>query len=78
MRERVHGTLTEPRTMQRGFTEPRYVKLLLDEHGRGRRDHATELWTLFMLELWHRKFIDAPGGVPISDQLNQSLAPMVA
>jgi hypothetical protein len=53
LRERVRGTLTEPRTMQRGYVEPRYVNLLLDEHERGRRDHATELWALFMLELWH-------------------------
>jgi asparagine synthase (glutamine-hydrolysing) len=74
LRERVRGTLTEARTMQRGFIEPRYVKLLLDEHERGRRDHATELWTLFMLELWQRKFVDAP----VSDSVDQSLAPMVA
>src|SRR5712664_4087038 len=78
LRERVRGTLTEPRTMQRGFIETRYVNLLLDEHERGRRDHATELWTLFMLELWHRKFVDAPGGIALSDHLNQSLAPIVA
>jgi asparagine synthase (glutamine-hydrolysing) len=58
LRDRVRGTLTEPRTMQRGYVEPRYVHLLLDEHERGRRDHATELWALFMLELWHRAFIE--------------------
>ena len=58
LRDRVRGTLTEPRTMQRGYVEPRYVNLLLDEHERGRRDHATELWALFMLELWHRAFIE--------------------
>lgn len=58
LRERVHSTLTEARTEQRGYVETRYVRLLLDEHERGRRDHATELWTLFMLELWHRTFVD--------------------
>jgi asparagine synthase (glutamine-hydrolysing) len=58
LRDRVRGTLTEPRTMQRGYVQPRYVNLLLDEHERGRRDHATELWALFMLELWHRTFVD--------------------
>ncbi len=78
LRERVRGTLTEPRTMQRGFIEPRHANLLLDEHERGRRDHATELWTLFMLELWQRKFVDAPHGIAVWDQLNRSLAPMVA
>jgi len=78
LRERVRGTLTEARTMQRGYIEPGYVKLLLDEHERGRRDHATELWTLFMLESWQREFVDAPGGISVSDHSNHSLAPMVA
>ena len=78
LRERVRGTLTEPRTMQRGFVEPRYVNLLLDEHERGRRDHAAELWALFMLELWHRTFGAAPAGSLVQGQLNRSLAPMVA
>lgn len=78
LRDRVRGTLTEPRTMQRGYVEQRYVNLLLDENQRGRRDHAGELWALFMLELWHRKFVDAAGGIPRGDHLNQRLAPMVA
>jgi len=61
LRERVRGTLLEPRTRQRGLFEQSYVALLLDEHGRGRRDHSAELWTLFMLELWHRTFVDDEG-----------------
>jgi len=67
LRERVRGTLTESRTMNRGYVEPQYVNLLLDEHERGRRDHATELWTLFMLELWHRKFVDDAGSSQLTD-----------
>jgi hypothetical protein len=35
------------------------VNLLLDEHERGRRNHSHELWALFMLELWHRRFVDS-------------------
>jgi asparagine synthase (glutamine-hydrolysing) len=61
LRERVRGTLLEPRTGQRGYVETSYVRLLLDEHERGRRDHSAELWTLFMLELWHRNFVDRAG-----------------
>jgi hypothetical protein len=53
--------------MHRGYVEPQYVKLLLDEHERGRRDHATELWALFMLELWHRKFVDDAGSSQLRD-----------
>ena len=54
LRGRIRETLTEPRTMQRGYVEPGYVRLLLDEHERQRRDHSAQLWSLFMLELWHR------------------------
>jgi asparagine synthase (glutamine-hydrolysing) len=58
LRVRLCETLTDPRTMQRGYIRPQYVDILLKEHERGRRDHAGELWALFMLELWHRTFID--------------------
>lgn len=60
LRERIRETLREPRAQGRGYVEPRYVNLLLDEHERGRRDHAMQLWSLFMLELWHRAFVDDP------------------
>jgi len=58
LRGRIRETLTEPRTRQRGYFDSRYVALLLDEHDRHRRDHSAQLWTLFMLELWHRAFYD--------------------
>jgi len=61
LRERIRETLRETRARQRGYVEPRYVDLLLDEHERGRRDHAMQLWSLFMLELWHRVFVDRSG-----------------
>lgn len=61
LRERIHETLTEQRTRERGYIEPAYVQLLLDEHERGRRDHSTQLWALFMLELWHRVVYEGKG-----------------
>lgn len=78
LRERVRGTLTEPRTRQRGQIEPRYVDLLLDEHERGRRDHATALWALFMLELWQRAFVDSTGTHPLPEQLSANLTGAIA
>jgi len=75
LRDRVHGTLLESRT-QRGYTEPRYVEKLLNEHERGRRDHSMELWALFMLELWHRKFADIPHPAGLLDRA--TLTPAVA
>jgi asparagine synthase (glutamine-hydrolysing) len=58
LRGRIRETLTEPRTLQRGYVEQSYVRLLLDEHERNRRDHSVQLWSLFMLELWHRNFYE--------------------
>jgi asparagine synthase (glutamine-hydrolysing) len=58
LRHRIRETLLEKRTIERGYFEPAYIKLLLDEHGRGRRDHSHSLWMLWMLELWHRRYLD--------------------
>jgi asparagine synthase (glutamine-hydrolysing) len=58
LRGRTRETLLDARATGRGYTDTSYVRLLLDEHERGRRDHATELWALFVLELWHRNFVD--------------------
>ena len=70
LRERVHETLTEARTTARGYIERDYVNVLLDEHERGRRDHASELWSLFVLELWHREFVD--GAQTVSKRQHQA------
>lgn len=58
LRERIRDTLNDPRTLQRGYVSRSHVEQLLDEHERGRRDHAMGLWSLLMLELWHRQYVD--------------------
>jgi asparagine synthase (glutamine-hydrolysing) len=63
LRGRIRETLTGARAQSRGLVEARYVNLLLDEHERNRRDHSTQLWALFMLELWQQTFQDA-GAAP--------------
>ena len=69
LRDRLRDTLREPRTRQRGYVEPAYLDVLLDEHERGRRDHSMALWALFMLELWHRQFFDSPRSSAILDEV---------
>lgn len=56
--DRIRDTLRDTRTTQRGYVSQKYVELLLAEHERGRRDHAMALWSLLMLELWHRRYVD--------------------
>ena len=58
LRDRIRDDLADRRTIERGYFDAKYVNLLLDEHSRGRRDHSHALWTLWMLELWHRRYID--------------------
>ncbi len=58
LREMLHDTLTDQRARERGLLNPRAVRDLLNEHGRGRRDNSLHLWGLLTLELWHRSFID--------------------
>jgi asparagine synthase (glutamine-hydrolysing) len=59
LKDLIVTTLTEPRTAQRGYFNPRGVCRMLDEHFRGRRDHSARIWRLLMLELWHRNFVEA-------------------
>jgi asparagine synthase (glutamine-hydrolysing) len=54
----AYDTLLSQPARERGLMRSDYVRLLLDEHSSGRRDHHTRLWALLMLELWFRMWID--------------------
>jgi asparagine synthase (glutamine-hydrolysing) len=54
--------LVEPRTLQRGYFDPKAVRALVNEHQSGRRDRPTDLWLLLIFELWHRNFLEARSG----------------
>jgi asparagine synthase (glutamine-hydrolysing) len=58
LREMLVDTLTDRRTRERGYFDHQAVAALIDEHQRGRRDNALQLWGLLTLELWLRTFID--------------------
>jgi asparagine synthase (glutamine-hydrolysing) len=80
LRERTRETLTEQRTRERGIVNQDYVQKLLDEHERGRRDHSGALWTLLMLEFWHRSFVDEAGSnhSHASSRAEEGFAPVIA
>ena len=46
------------KALKRGMFKRETVERLIDEHVRGQRDYAHQLWTLLMLELWFQRFID--------------------
>jgi asparagine synthase (glutamine-hydrolysing) len=70
LRERMHETLSDSRTRERGYINSAYLEVLLDEHERNRRDHSAGLWALLMLELWHRQFVDESGLRARRDEVN--------
>jgi asparagine synthase (glutamine-hydrolysing) len=51
--------LTDSRTVQRGYFNQKVVEGLLEENSR-HFDHSKEIFSLIVLELWHRTFVDDP------------------
>lgn len=54
----VKETLLSETCRSRGYFRQATIRHWLDEHERGAADHGQKLWSLFMLELWFRMFID--------------------
>ena len=50
--------LLSQKGLMRGYFRPEMIKHLVEEHISGRENFGPQLWTLLMLELWHRNFID--------------------
>jgi len=50
--------LMSKRALARENFNPNFVTRLINEHKMGRRNHDILLWTLMVLELWYREFID--------------------
>jgi asparagine synthase (glutamine-hydrolysing) len=68
LREMAYDLLLDARARQRGYFRPEVVRRYLDEHVAGRAHHHARLWSLLVLEQWHRVFIDArpgPAGAPV-------------
>lgn len=59
LREMTRDLLLSPRALQRGLLAPAAVEALVRDAG---RTDADRLWTLLLLEQWHRAFVDAPPG----------------
>jgi len=48
---------------ERGLFRPREAERLVREHRQGTADHAEILWPMINLELWQRRFLDAPPAI---------------
>jgi asparagine synthase (glutamine-hydrolysing) len=56
LREFLTDHLRPARLAAAGLVRQAAVDILVDDHTKGTADHAHELWTLLMLELWYREF----------------------
>lgn len=75
LRDLAYDTLLGPRCLGRGYFRQETVRRLLDEHVRGRANWHYLLWTLLMLELWHRTYVDEDGDLAASRRAGRDAAP---
>jgi asparagine synthase (glutamine-hydrolysing) len=54
----VSEILLSEKSLKRGIARPETLEKYVVEHTRAERDHTFQIWTLLMLELWFRRFID--------------------
>jgi asparagine synthase (glutamine-hydrolysing) len=54
----VDDLLLDGRLRERGIFDARAVARLWEEHRAGLQDHGHRIWSLAMLELWFRQFVD--------------------
>jgi asparagine synthase (glutamine-hydrolysing) len=58
LRDFTRDVLLDSRTLDRGLLRAEPVRALLDQHDLGGSDRSMQIWTLLMLELWQREFVD--------------------
>ena len=58
LRDTATGVLLDPSTARRGQFRAAAVEGLLAAHVSGRADHGERIWSLLMLELWQRRYVD--------------------
>jgi asparagine synthase (glutamine-hydrolysing) len=59
LRELLTDSLLSSEATNRGYFDRMAATRLLEDHLDRRADHTHRLWSLLMLELWHREFLDA-------------------
>jgi len=64
LKEIARELLLGERSRRRGYFRSEFVSHLLEEHLGGRADRHFEIWTLMVLELWHREFVDTVPSSP--------------
>ncbi len=70
LRPLLEDCVSGKKFLERGIVSPRFLRYLIDEHQRGRRDNSYQLWMLLVLEIWFRMIemrtsgVNAPRSAP--------------
>ena len=54
----VAEVLLSEKAKRRKLFDHEFVKQMIETHTTGKKDYSNQIWTLLMLELWFRQFID--------------------
>jgi asparagine synthase (glutamine-hydrolysing) len=54
----IAGMLDSATIERRGIFRPDSVARLLRDHSEGRRDNSMQIWSLLMIEVWQRMYMD--------------------
>lgn len=54
----LQETVLSSEALQRGFFNPSYLKKMWQQHQTRERNLGQNFWTLFMFELWYRRFME--------------------
>ncbi len=57
LRDFTREMLLGSEAVSRGWFDPNYITILLDEHHDSRQGHEYRIWALLMLEVWARTFL---------------------
>ena len=58
LHDKAYDILLSTRSINRGIFKKDAIENILDEHSRQKVDHGKRIWTLLMLELWFRAYVD--------------------
>ncbi len=64
LRDFTHDVLFDKKTLERGYFRPEAISSLWDEQQQGRFNHGYRLWSLLILELWQREWMDGRATAP--------------
>ncbi|MCA9041711.1 MAG: asparagine synthase (glutamine-hydrolyzing), partial [Planctomycetaceae bacterium] len=64
LKDLAHDILLSEQSLSRGYFQKAGIEQLLREHQQQSQDHAARIWSLLMLELWNRTWLDAPHPLP--------------